>query len=278
MIVGLGLFVGMILGLTGAGGAIIAVPLLIFALNWDVARSAPVALIAVAASAALGAILGLRQGCVRYRAAIVMAVTGGLVTPAGLYVAHRAPRGPLALLFSAVLIYVAVRMYRQSRAGTASPAPVGGAACIVPPTQHRAPCQLSVSTGRLEWNAPCARALALSGLATGFLSGLLGVGGGFVIVPALRHTTDLPMHSIVATSLMVVALVSTFAVAASAWTGHLDLAVAWPFATGALLGMMIGRAFASKIAAAKLQQGFAALAIVVAVGLIAKTLLAARLG
>ncbi len=269
MISGLGLFVGLILGLTGAGGAILAVPLLIFALNWDVARSAPVALVAVAASAALGAAMGLRQGCVRYRAAILMAAGGALMAPVGLYLAHRAPVAPLALLFSAVLLYVAWRMYRQ-----ATPAAVAavGFACEAPRAGLAAACRLNQSTGRFVWNAPCAKALAISGLATGLLSGLLGVGGGFVIVPALRHTTDLPMNSIVATSLLVVALVSTFAAATSAFGGHLDFAIAWQFAGGALLGMLAGRAIAPKIAAPKLQQGFAALAAAVAVGLVVKTL------
>jgi uncharacterized membrane protein YfcA len=270
MIIGLGLLVGLILGLTGAGGAILAVPLLIFALNWDVARSAPVALVAVAASAALGAIIGLRQGCVRYRAAFLMAAAGGLMTPLGLYLAHRAPVAPLALLFSAVLLFVAWRMFNQARAPV--PVNVSAADCAGSAGHRAAPCQLSAETGRFIWNAPCARALAVSGVATGFLSGLLGVGGGFVIVPALRHTTDLPMNSIIATSLLVVALVSTFAVAASAFTGHLDFSVAWPFAGGALIGMLCGRLIAPKIAGAKLQQGFAGLAAIVALGLIVKTL------
>jgi uncharacterized membrane protein YfcA len=141
-------------------------------------------------------------------------------------------------------------------------------------TAKGALCQLNMTTGRFVWTAPCARALALSGLATGFLSGLLGVGGGFVIVPALRHATDLPMNSIVATSLMVVALVSTFAVVASAVAGHFEFAVAWPFAAGALAGMLAGRGLAAKIAGPRLQQGFAGLAAVVAVGLIVKTWLA----
>jgi uncharacterized membrane protein YfcA len=263
VISGLGLFVGLILGLTGAGGAIIAVPLLIFALNWDVARSAPVALVAVAASAGLGTVLGLRQGCVRYRAALVMAATGGLMTPFGLYLARRLPAAPLSFLFALVLFFVARRMYHHTRQSATAE---HGAR-----TAKSALCQRNVATGRFMWTAPCARVLALSGLATGFLSGLLGVGGGFVIVPALRHATDLPMNSIVATSLMVVALVSTFAVFASAMAGHFELAVAWPFAVGALVGMLAGRAVAPKIAGPKLEQGFAALAAVVAVGLIAKT-------
>jgi uncharacterized membrane protein YfcA len=273
VIVGLGVLVGLILGLTGAGGAILAVPLLIFALNWDVARSAPVALVAVAASAALGAAIGLRQGCVRYRAAMVMAGGGALMTPIGLYLAHRVPVAPLALVFSAVLMYVAWRMYRQARPISAIASSAATTPCEIPSGGRSAPCQLNSSTGRFVWTAPCAKALAVSGLATGLLSGLLGVGGGFVIVPALRHTTDLPMHSIVATSLLVVALVSTFAVVSSAVTGHLDLSIAWPFAVGALLGMLAGRVIAPRIAGPKLQRGFAGLAALVAVGLVLKTLL-----
>jgi uncharacterized membrane protein YfcA len=273
VIVGLGVFVGLVLGLTGAGGAVLAVPLLIFALNWDVARSAPVALVAVAASAALGAAIGLRQGCVRYHAALVMAGGGAPMTPIGLYLAHRVPVAPLALVFCAVLMSVAWRMYRQSRPVTTIACSAGITSCEIPSRAHSAPCQLNASTGRFVWTAPCAKALAVSGLATGFLSGLLGVGGGFVIVPALRHTTDLPMHSIVATSLLVVALVSTSAVISSAVTGHLDFSVAWPFAGGALLGMLVGRLIAPRIAGPKLQQGFAGLAALVAVGLVLKTLL-----
>ncbi len=273
MIIGLGLLAGLILGLTGAGGAILAVPLLIFSLNWDVARSAPVALVAVAASAALGAAIGLRQGCVRYRAAMVMAGAGALMTPIGLYLAHRVPVAPLALVFSAVLLTVAWRMYRQARPITAIASSAATAPCEISPGVGSAPCQLNAATGRFVWTAPCAKALAVSGLATGFLSGLLGVGGGFVIVPALRHTTDLPMNSIVATSLLAVALVSTFAVISSAVTGRLDFSVAWPFAFGALLGMLAGRAIAPRIAGPKLQQGFASLAALVAFGLVLKTLL-----
>ena len=268
MIIGLGLFVGLVLALTGAGGAIIAVPLLIFALNWDVARAAPVALVAVAASAALGAVIGLRQGSVRYRAALIMAATGAMMTPLGLYLAHHLPVAPLTLLFALVLLYVARRMYLQTK--------VRAAIDCEPSSTSTAPCQLSQSTGRFVWTAPCARAMAASGLATGFLSGLLGVGGGFVIVPALRHATDLPMNSIIATSLMVVALVSTFAAAASALTGHMDFSVAWQFAIGALTGMVLGRLVAPKIAGPKLQQGFAGLSALVAIGLIVKTALSLR--
>lgn len=91
----LGAIVGLILALTGAGGAILAVPLLLFVLHLSVAEAAPVALLAVGLSAAVGAVIGLRAGIVRYRAAMLMAVTGTVFSPAGLWLAHRLPNGPL---------------------------------------------------------------------------------------------------------------------------------------------------------------------------------------
>ena len=259
----LGLVVGLILGLTGAGGSILAVPLLIFALNWSVARSAPVALIAVAASATLGAVIGLRQKIVRYRAAMVMAAAGAVLTPAGLFLAHRVPAAPLKLLFAGVLLIVAWRMYRRASANDP--------AADVRSPPRAVPCQIDPATGRFAWTAPCTRALVMAGSLTGLLSGLLGVGGGFVVVPALQRATALPMNAIVATSLTVVALVSSSAVAMAAVAGHLEIDVAIPFAAGALAGMAIGRTVAPRVAGSRLQQGFAVLCALVAIGLVAKT-------
>lgn len=258
----LGLIVGLILGLTGAGGSLLAVPLLIFALNWSVARAAPMALIAVASSATLGAAIGLRQRIVRYRAAMAMAAAGAVVTPLGLFLAHRLPAWPLQLLLAGVLFFVAWRMFRQTVIDPAVQA------CSPP---RIVPCAIDPATGRFAWTAPCTRALVAAGSLTGFLSGLLGVGGGFVVVPALCRATALPMNAIVATSLAVVALVSSSAVVIAAAAGHLEFAVAIPFAAGALAGMAAGRMAAPRLAGAKLQQGFAALCVLVAMGLIAKT-------
>ena len=111
---GLGLAVGLTLALTGAGGGILAVPLLMFGLDWSITQAAPVALLAVGASAALGAVIGLRQGAVRYRAAVLVAITGGLVTPLGVHLAHALPTRPLTVAFAVVLLYVAIRTFRQS--------------------------------------------------------------------------------------------------------------------------------------------------------------------
>jgi uncharacterized membrane protein YfcA len=264
----LGGLIGLTLALTGAGGGIIAVPLLMFVFHWTLPQAAPVALLAVGSSAAVGALLGLRARIVRYRAALLMAVVGALLTPVGLAVAHRVPTLPLTLGFAVLLLYIAQQMFRQATLQIR---------CIVNPmmqTQAANPdCQSSIETGRFRLTAPCFRAMIQAGAATGFLSGLLGVGGGFVIVPALRKFTDLPMNAIVATSLMVISLVSASAVASAIFSGHLETAVAVPFAAGAITAMLAGRLIASRLAGPRLQQGFALIATMVALGMIIKYLI-----
>lgn len=264
--VALGAVVGIILALTGAGGAILAVPLLLFILHLSVADAAPVALLAVSLSAAVGAMIGLRAGIVRYRAAAFMAVAGMLCTPAGLWFAHRLPNGPLTLLFAAVLAFVALQMFRQSTGSKSSPIESG---------RPLPPCQVNEGTGRFDWTATCARALALSGVGAGFLSGLLGVGGGFVIVPALKKATNAPVQAIVATSLAVITLVSASAVISSAIAGRMNWHIGIPFAVGAMMGMLGGRLVASKLSGHRLQQGFALVAGLIAIGMVAKVFFAA---
>jgi uncharacterized membrane protein YfcA len=257
----LGLVVGIILALTGAGGGILAVPLLVFGVGIGLAQAAPIGLLAVGMAAALGALLGLRQGIVRYRAAIVIAGAGMLLSPVGLVLARRIDNRWLSFLFALVLLYVGYRAVANALERTPPSASAMRQDC---------PCVLDRSTGRFIWTVPCARALGLSGAAAGLLSGLLGVGGGFVMVPALQRYTDLPMQSVVATSLAVIALVSATGVAASAAAGHVDWLVALPFATGALAGMLGGRAAAARLAGPHLQAGFGAVTSLVALGMIAK--------
>lgn len=259
----LGFIVGIILALTGAGGGILAVPLLVFGAGLRLADAGPIGLLAVGVAAALGAVMGLKSGTVRYKAALVVAGAGIVCSPFGAWLAQRVPNRPLTIVFSFVLLHVALRVYQRSLVGE-----------LAPPgrRQHPPPCRLDATRGTLHWTAPCARALALSGVVAGGLSGLLGVGGGFVMVPALQRYTDLGTQTIVATSLAVIALVSTAGVLASAASGHLQWAVALPFAGGSLVGMIGGRLVASKLPGQHLQKAFAIVSGLVAIALFIKAL------
>ena len=221
----LGLVVGVVLGLTGAGGAILSVPLLGFFLHLDVAQAAPIGLMAVTLSAGIGAALGLRAKILRYKAA------------------------PLVLVFSIVLFWVSRNMWLQARLELA-----GVEEDLGPP------CQLDLQIGKLIWTLPCARALAFAGVAAGFFSGLLGVGGGFIIVPSLRRFTDLPIKSIVATSLGVLTIVSFGGVLFSNVYGAMNWSLAWPFSLGSVMGLLVGRLIAKRMSGPRVQQGFAILA------------------
>jgi uncharacterized protein len=259
---GMGVLVGLLLALTGAGGAIIAVPMLVFGLHLSMAQAGPVGLLAVAIAAATGAVLGLRSGTLRYRAAGLMALAGGITSPLGIWSAQRVPNAPLAAVFALVLVIVAARMLLQAWREQQG---IVVAAAAAPP-----PCRLDPVTGRLRWNSRCAGALGLAGAVAGFLSGLLGVGGGFILVPSLLAVSDLPMKAVVATSMGVLALVSVVGVASASVGGHMQWQVGWPFAAGALAGMVGGRQFAAHLAGPRLQQAFAVLALAIAIGLIAK--------
>ncbi len=259
----LGIVVGILMGLTGAGGGILSVPLLVFAFHMSIAEAGPVALCAIALSASVGAMIGLKEKVLRYKAAIFMASFGLILSPIGLWVGHHAPNTPLLILFSAVLIYVSTRMYIQASQTLAGTAPL----IAKPP-----PCQLDMSIGKLIWTVPCARALMFAGACAGFLSGLLGVGGGFIIVPSLKKFTDLPMKAIVATSLGVLAMVSAGGATISLVSGTLNMSISGPFAIGALIGLLFGKILEKNISGPRVQQIFSIFTFLVALSLIYKCL------
>ncbi|WP_455733370.1 TSUP family transporter, partial [Burkholderia stabilis] len=167
----------------------------------------------------------------------------------------------LVALFALTMLVVAGRLLRQALRNApvdadASPLCVG---------------RVNPDTGRLVWSWPVGLTLASTGAVTGLMTGLLGVGGGFVIVPMLRKFTNVSMHGVVATSLMVIALVGTggvFATLVSGTRAPLDVTL-W-FAVATAFGMAAGRGASRYLAARHVQAGFAAVLVCVALGLLAK--------
>lgn len=257
----LGLFVGFVLGLTGAGGSILAVPLLVFALDLNLAQAIPIGLFAVMLASFVGALQGLFFGIVRYKAALLMASCGVLLAPLGAWLAHHTSNQILSLIFSGVLTYVAVRMWRQTEQDF-----------LVEEEKPAPSCAVNSATSKLFWTASCTKRLMATGGIAGLLSGLLGVGGGFVIVPSLRKVSNLEMCSIVATSLAVIALVSMTSVVFHAMQQAIDWEIALPFTTATLLGMLFGRSLSQKISNKALQRAFSGLAMFIALALFLKAL------
>ena len=256
----LGALIGAILGLTGAGGGILAVPALAWGMHWTMQQAAPVALIAVAFGAAVGALEGLRHGLVRYKAAALIALSGFPWVYLGQTLAHTLPESVLQNGFSMVMLWVAWRLYRQV-----------GRPSDIELDVSRTRARIDPETGKFVWTLPTAAVLAIIGGTTGLLTGLLGVGGGFVMVPLLRRFTGLPIQGVVATSLMVIALVGASGVASAVL---IHTAVPWRaaavFSATTVIGMLLGRRLIQRIAPHHVQTVFAAVLAMVALGLLFK--------
>jgi len=260
----LGILVGILMGLTGAGGGILSVPLLVFFLGMSIAEAAPIALCAVALASSIGAILSLKNQILRYKAAGFMAIFGLVLSPVGLWLAPQIPNAPLQILFSLILLFVAIRLFLEANHEIRG---------IPAKTRKPPPCLINPAIGKLQWTLPCARALSMAGSLAGFLSGLLGVGGGFILVPALKHYTDLPVKSIVATSLGVLAIITGGGAIFSSLTGSLNIIVAAPFAIAALGGLLLGLLFGKKLSGPHTQLIFSIFTFLIAISLFIKGML-----
>lgn len=260
-----GAVVGMALGLTGGGGSILAVPLLMFGLGVPPADAVAMSLVSVAATALVGATQSLRHGLVVWQPSMIFAAGGMLSAPAGAAMGRHVPHDALIIAFALLAVTVGSLMWRAARRNPAQAsavravvfAPGSGPVCVLAPD------------GQLRFTAPCAAVLAAIGLGTGFLSGLLGVGGGFLIVPALVLVTRMGVHRAVATSLLIIALIGLSGAATAVWQGRIDWTVLAPFAAGGALAMVATRAFAARVAGPKLQETFAGIIVLVGFGMVA---------
>lgn len=259
--VAVGLLIGLVLGLTGAGGSVLAVPLLMQGLKLSAVDAASLSLGAVALAATMGVMLRLGRRQVVWRAAVLVGGAGTLAVPLGQALARRIPETALIAAFTLLVAIIAVRMWRQA---TRQPEAtrVVRASTSAEETDVTVRCTLSDS-GLLEWRWPCVLRMAAVGLVTGLLSGLFGVGGGFVIVPALVLFTGLPMVQSVATSLAIIMAVSATGFAAYALRQPMPL-LALPVMTGSVGGMLLGTALAPRLAGPALQRLFVIVMVVLA--------------
>jgi uncharacterized membrane protein YfcA len=240
-----GLLIGVLLGALGGGGSILTVPVLVYLLHQDPHAATAGSLLIVGVTAAVGMVAHRRAGRVRLAPGIAFGVLGVAGSYAGTRLSSSVPPDLLLGLFAGLMLAAAAAMLR--RRGPAGPRGRAGVSTV----------------------------LKIIGAATGvgLLTGFFGVGGGFVVVPALVLVLGLDMPAAVGTSLLVISINSAAALAARLG-GHVRLD--WPllalFTAAALAGVLAGNRVASRVDPSRLGAAFTVLLIAVAGYLLARSL------
>lgn len=249
---GSGAIVGLILGLVGGGGSILAVPLLVYVVG---VASPHVAIgtsaIAVSLSALGNVVSHARAGSVKWGCAAVFATAGVVGALAGSAVAKTVDGHKLLGLFGALMVIVGLSMLRKrSTAGNPD-------------------VRLSMTTAR-----KLLPMLLGIGFAVGLLSGFFGIGGGFLIVPGLMLATGMPLTMAIGTSLVAVSAFGAATAASYGFSGLIDWSLAGLFVIGGLVGGLAGVKFGKSLAGRKqaLNGVFASLVIVVGIYIVARSL------
>jgi hypothetical protein len=262
--IGFGLVVGLALGLTGGGGAIFAVPLLIYGLNLSPPEAVPISLVAVGSTALVGAVYSIRARLVLWQPTVMFAIGGVIGAPLGITAARFIPDDWIVTGFGALALVIGTLMWLRARR---SPQDSGAVRAAAGGGGNGPICVLAPD-GQLRFTAPCAFVLSVVGIGTGFLSGLFGVGGGFLIVPALVLVTRMGVHNAVATSLLIISAIGFAGAAGALMHGSLNWPILLPFAFGGAVAMLAGRRFAARVAGPTLQRGFSLLIVLVGISML----------
>lgn len=245
----LGSLVGFSLGLIGGGGSILTVPLLVYVIGDTVSAAIGTSLAIVGLNALFGFFGHWHQESVRLKTGIVFGLAGVIGAFAGAWLGHFLPGKQILFLFALLMLAAAIGMLRRKETE-----------------------QMAGERGmfRDDYTRAGWAKVLLTGLVIGVLTGFFGVGGGFVIVPALVIVLGMPMRLAVGTSLLIIAINSVGGLLAHLQYGGIDIATTALFVIGGLLGALLGARLAGKIREAQLRQIFAYGLVVVALYLVYK--------
>lgn len=239
----LSLPIGISLGLLGGGGSILTVPVLIYALGVEEKSAIAASLFVVGTTSIFAAISHARAGNVVWRTALIFAGAGMVGAYLGGLVAQAIPAAVLLVLFALIMFGTAFAMWKGRK-----------------PSAARAAAAKEL---------PIPKILA-EGLVVGLVTGLVGAGGGFLVVPALALLGGLPMHQAVGSSLVVIALKSFAGFAGYASHTAIDWKLTAIVTVAAVAGSFIGGAVAKKVPQELLRRGFAIFVFVMAIFLLGK--------
>ena len=270
----LGLFIGVVIGGLGGGGGVLTVPALVYLLGQDVHDATTGSVLIVGVSAVVGAAVRLRNPGLDWRTGLAFGAVGVPAAYLGTLLNHRVGPAVLLLVFAAVILIAAAAMLIKDHADDedagapfGDPAVAGGAGVAVaarPDTARRT---------RLGTAAK----IVVCGLACGFLTGLLGVGGGFLVVPALVVVLGMPITLAIGTSLLIIVLNAASSMVARLGDLQLDWAIIAPFTVAAIAGTLLGKRVADALSGAVLTRAFAVMLVLVG-GFVAVESVGALLG
>ncbi|MFI7662971.1 sulfite exporter TauE/SafE family protein [Micromonospora parva] len=242
--VGLAVLIGVSLGLLGGGGSILAVPLLVYVADLPAKEAIATSLLVVGATSLVGVIPHARAHRVRWRTGLIFGLAGMTGAYAGGRLAGLIPAGILLTGFAVMMLATAVAMIRGRReaAGT-----------VVP---HELPVPRVI----------------LDGVVVGLVTGLVGAGGGFLVVPALALLGGLPMPVAVGTSLVVIAMKSFAGLAGYLASVDIDWGLAASVTVAAVVGSLAGGRLTERIPADILRKAFGWFVVVMGVFVLAQQL------
>jgi uncharacterized membrane protein YfcA len=241
--IALSLLIGVSLGLLGGGGSILTLPILTYAIGMETKAAIAASLFVVAVTSSAAVIGHARAGRVQWRTGLVFGAAGMAGAFAGGRLAEYVPGAVLMIAFAVMMVATAVAMLRGRRTTAAA-----------------SPREMPV--GRV----------IIDGIVVGIVTGLVGAGGGFLVVPALVLLGGLSMERAVGTSLVVIAMKSFAGFAGH--LGHVDLdwGVTLIVTAAAVAGSFVGGSLAGRIPPATLRKGFGVFVLVMAAVVLVKEL------
>ncbi len=246
----LGLFVGIVLGVVGGGGSIIAVPALVYGVGMSPAEAIPTSLLVVGVSSLAALIPRLREG-INWPVVLIVGAAGIPAAWGGTAVGRLLDPNILMLSFAVIMMIAGIRMLMRT-------------------TETEGSC----STGPNRAFRSCAPKAVGVGVLVGFLTGLLGVGGGFLLTPALTLFLGLRMKQAVGSSLAIIVINSAAGFGAHAAGFTLDWPSVLSFAIPAILGSLLAARLARHLNDKHIRISFAVLIFTVAAWVTSGTVIA----
>jgi len=237
-----GLIIGLMLGLTGGGGSILTVPFLVYVVGLDAKVAIATSLLVVGLAGLAGVLAQSRAGNVYWRTGLIFGMAGMAGAYSGGHAAIFFADAVLLLMFAGVMIASGTFMLRKK-----------------PPSAEIAP----VTPRRRNWFG-----VVGNGFVIGIVTGLVGAGGGFLIVPALALLGGLPMHAAVGTSLLVISMKCFAGLAGYVTHVPIDVTSATVVSAFAIAGTTLGSRLSHAISGEQLRFGFGVFVLVIAAILI----------